>query len=257
MSKTTRLKSGAAMGILLYALYAGANMYVNAQVSTLQTTETQQEVYEEFTPLIKETIEPIPISSGTETAQGQVTGIASQTIGNSKEQASGRVETVNSSGHAVGDFCSLPDLPTNVKACTDYRCYGIRSTPHWRLQQVAWTDEWGLRRFNDDYIVGLGTYYSTDIGDRFEVTLGSGRVFTIILGDNKADCDTDETNRYKPCAYYTDNDANVLEFIADFKKMPDWVYARGSIDCIDEFAGDVVSLKYLGRDTSGDWDSYM
>lgn len=157
----------------------------------------------------------------------------------------------------VGEICDLPDLPTRVKACTDYRCYNIPSTPHWRLQQCAWTDEYGLRRFNDDYIVGLGTYYSTDIGDRFEITLDTGRVFTIILGDNKADCDTDKTNRYKPCSYYNPEDANVLEFIADFDVMPDWVYARGTIDCLDDFSGNIAQMKYIGRDNSADWDSYV
>lgn len=157
----------------------------------------------------------------------------------------------------VGEICDLPNLPTRVKACTDYRCYNIPSTPHWRLQQCAWTDEYGLRRFNDDYIVGLGTYYSTDIGDRFEITLDTGRVFTIILGDNKADCDTDETNRYKPCSYYNPEDANVLEFIADFDVMPDWVYARGTIDCLDDFSGNIAQIKYIGRDNSADWDSYI
>ena len=61
---------------------------------------------------------------------------------------------------AIGEEVPLPDLPTYRYLCTDYRHYNLPNTPHYRMQQMAWTDEIGCRRFNDDYIVGLGTGYS-------------------------------------------------------------------------------------------------
>lgn len=151
----------------------------------------------------------------------------------------------------------LPTLPTNIKTYTDYRHYNLWYTPHYRLQQAAYTDENGLRRFNDDYIVALGKFYSESIGDRFKVTLDTGREFTVIFGDGKAPVDCDENNMYTPCRNYDgEKCANVLEFIIDSDVMAKEVYAYGSIDCIEEFKGNIVKMEYLGRDNSADWDTY-
>lgn len=157
----------------------------------------------------------------------------------------------------IGETVPLPTLPTNIKNYTDYRHYNLWYTPHYRLQQVAYTDENGLRRFNDDYIVALGKFYSESIGDRFKVTLDTGREFTVIFGDGKAPIDCDENNMYTPCRNYDgERCANVLEFIIDSGVMAKEVYAYGSIDCIEEFKGNIAKMEYLGRDNSADWDTY-
>lgn len=157
----------------------------------------------------------------------------------------------------IGESVPLPDLPTHIKTFTDYRYYGLWYTPHYRLQQVAYTDNNGLRRFNEDYIVAMGAFYSTDIGDRFKVTLDSGSEFTVILGDGKHPCDCDETNMYDPCVDYDGVDcANVLEFIINDDVIEPSVYAYGSLNCIPKFKGNIIKMEYLGRDDSADWDTY-
>ncbi|MCM1167443.1 MAG: hypothetical protein NC299_15635 [Lachnospiraceae bacterium] len=157
----------------------------------------------------------------------------------------------------VGEEVLLPALSTEPKLFTDYRSYNLWYTPHYRFQQAAYTDENGLRRFNEDYIVALGKYYSESIGDRFQITLDTGIEFTIIFGDGKAPCDCDENNMYTPCVNYDGEDcANVLEFIVDDDVMSSKVYAYGSIDCLDKFKGNIVKMVYLGRDSSADWDIY-
>ena len=157
----------------------------------------------------------------------------------------------------VGQELPLPNIPSNMKLCTDYRFYNIVGTPHNRLQKVAWTDDFGCRRYNDDYIVGLGSFYSVDIGDRFEITLDTGKTFTIILGDGKADCDTDINNMFTPCYNYEgEYCANILEFIIDKEAMNKKAYAYGSVDYYNEFKGNIVKMVYLGRDQGGDWTSY-
>ena len=167
-------------------------------------------------------------------------------------------EVVNTiSKWEIGQEVPLPSIPSNMKLCTDYRFYNIKGTPHNRLQLSAWTDEFGCRRYNDDYIVGLGSFYSVDIGDRFEVTLDTGRVFTIILGDGKADCDTDELNMFTPCFNYEgEYCANILEFIIDKDVMYDKCYQYGSLDYHDEFKGNIVKMVYLGRYNGGNWTTY-
>ncbi len=157
----------------------------------------------------------------------------------------------------VNQKCELPDISTKVKLFTDYKCYDLWYTPHYRLQKAAWTDKQGLRRFNNDYIVALGSFYSVKIGDRFEITLDTGRTFTVIFGDGKADVDCDDRNMYTPYVDYNGNRvANLLEFIVDEKVLDSKVYDYGDLDMLEGFEGDITGMIYLGRDESRDWDTY-
>lgn len=151
----------------------------------------------------------------------------------------------------------LPDIDTSVKSFTDYRCYSIPGTPHNRLQQVCYTDSNGFRRFGEDYVVALGSFYSVDIGDRYRVTLDTGAQFTVILGDGKDNCDTDPLHMYAPCVNYDgERVGNLLEFIIDSDVLPDEVYGYGDLQRFEFMQGSVVRLEYLGRDDSGDWTTY-
>lgn len=175
----------------------------------------------------------------------------------SEEIISSVPSSIEGTKFEVGEVVPLPSLPTHIKSCTDYRCYNLWYTPHYRLQQAAYTDSDGLRRFNEDYIVAMGAFYSVDIGDRFKITLDTGKEFIVILGDGKAPIDCDPTNMYAPCNGYDGKEcANVLEFIMDKEVISKEVYAYGSIDCLDKFAGNIVKMEYLGRDNSADWDTY-
>ncbi len=158
---------------------------------------------------------------------------------------------------AIGEEVALPALSTEPKHFTDYRSYSLPNTPHYRLQQAAYTDKDGLRRFNQDYIVALGKFYTESIGDRFQVTLDTGAEFTVILGDGKNPIDCDKDNMYAPCVNYDgEKCANVLEFIVDNNVLSADVYGYGSIDYIDKFKGNISKMVYLGRDNSADWDLY-
>lgn len=171
------------------------------------------------------------------------------------------VESENATGLAgtweIGETLPIPSIPTYTKLFTDYRMYNIKGTPHNRLQQAAYTDKNGLRRFGDDYIVAMGSCYSTDIGDRFEVTFDTGNTITVILGDGKNDKDTDILKMYTPCDGHNFEDtANVLEFIIDSQVMCSEAYQHGSVCYFDELKGNITKLKYLGRDQSNDWTTY-
>lgn len=157
----------------------------------------------------------------------------------------------------INETVPLPPLPTDFKACTDYRCYNIEGTPHNRMQQACYTDELGCRRFNTDYCVALGSFYSDRIGDRFEITLDTGVTFNVITADMKADAHTDANNMYHPCVNYNgENAANVLEFIVDTDILSKKAYLYGSLDYYDYFKGNIIKMVYLGRDTLEDWDVY-
>lgn len=157
---------------------------------------------------------------------------------------------------AIGEEVPLPSLSTVRKVCMDYRSCNIAGSPHYRIQQYAWTDEIGCRRFDEDYIVALGTFYTDKIGERFEITLENGYTFTVIVGDIKADKDTDENNMFAYCPQYGTSElgANVLEFIVELDSLSTACYRYGGVDYYDCFRSDISKMVYLGRDTTDDWD---
>lgn len=176
-----------------------------------------------------------------------------------EEETPPKVEEIIFTPAEVGEDVYVTDLPNGIFYYTDYRFYGLTNTPHWRMQQRAWTDELGCRRFNNDYIVALGSGYTVDLGERYGVHLSNGTYFTIIMGDAKADCDTDwATHTYMPCYDYDGNlSANILEFIIDKEVIDPRAYSWGGIHYYPQFKGDIIKMTYLGRDQSGDWDSYV
>lgn len=175
----------------------------------------------------------------------------------SKDTSDLQEQNIHNDENSIREEVSLPSIPTNIKSFTDYRVYNIEGTPHYRLQNQCCTDQLGLRRFGEDYCVAVGSYYSTDIGDRFEVTLDNGFVFTVIVSDTKADCDTDEQHMHTPCVNYNGEDSgNLLEFIVDIESVSKEMYAYGSVDYYSQFKGNIVNMFYIGRDQSGDWTSY-
>lgn len=136
---------------------------------------------------------------------------------------------------------AIPYGDTGFKTYMDFRKITNTGSDQYKLQQECWTDSRGLRRYEDDYVVALGSYYSKHIGDRFEVTLDSGKTFTVIVGDFKADCDTDETNRYSPMS---NGGKNVLEFIVSVRDLDDTTRKMGDISYAG-FKGNIQSIERL------------
>ena len=159
---------------------------------------------------------------------------------------------------SIGLQMEIPSISTNSKLFTDYRKYNLPWTPHYRLQQVAYTDSEGLRRYKDDYIVAMGSYYSTSIGDRFKITLETGNSFTVMFGDGKWDSDCDERKMYMPWTNYDGEiEGNLLEFIIDEDIIDPNVYEYGGVEKIEFFNGSITKIEYLGRNEDYDWDTYF
>lgn len=140
---------------------------------------------------------------------------------------------------AVLSALTVPDMDTSFKAYEDYRRITNSRSMQYRMQQKAETDDNGLRVYHGRYMVALGTYYGS-VGDELTVTLDTGEVIDIVIGDIKADATTDKTNRYHPM---DDGGANVLEFIVDTKKLSGDVKWAGDISEIDGFEGNVEKIE--------------
>lgn len=126
----------------------------------------------------------------------------------------------------------------------DYRTLSDTTSKQYLLQQFAITDNYGIRKINEDYMVAMGTAYASRVGERFRITLNSGEVFTVITGDIKANKHTDLTNRYSPINSIS---GNLLEFIVDKNIIDEGVIKRGDLSYYEKFEGDVVKIEGLGN----------
>jgi hypothetical protein len=134
---------------------------------------------------------------------------------------------------------SVPDGDTSFKSYMDYKCITDRNSPQYKLQGECWTDKNGLRRFGDDYVIAVGSYYAESVGERLEITLDSGEEFTAVVGDFKADNHTDNTHRYYPMS---NGGKNVIEFIVDTGSLDKKAKRMGDISYVDGFEGNIESV---------------
>ena len=125
-------------------------------------------------------------------------------------------------------------LDTSFKAWMGYKAITNTQSTQYKLQQDAWTDDNGLRRYDKDYMVAVGTYYGS-VGDRIKITLDTGETFNAIIGDSKGD------RWYHPCS----KGANVVEFIVDTQELDSKAKEMGDISFIPFFEGEVVSIQPL------------
>lgn len=134
----------------------------------------------------------------------------------------------------------VPDGRTSFKSYMGFKSITNKRSEQYRLQEDCWTDADGLRRYEDDYVVALGTFYADHIGERFRITLDTGESFYAVIGDFKADRDTDENNQYTPTARCG---KCVLEFVVDTKKLDRTARKMGDISYISGFCGNVEMIE--------------
>lgn len=121
------------------------------------------------------------------------------------------------------------------KSYMDYGAITVKNSPQYKLQQKAYTDEQGLRKIDDYYMIATGSFYG-EVGDIYKVTLSSGKVFEAIKSDAKSDIHTDELHQV--CLY----NGSVIEFIVDMEHLADAAKRSGSISSIG-FDGSVIGME--------------
>ncbi len=142
---------------------------------------------------------------------------------------SAKPEPVNS------DSMEIPAASTGFKAYMDYHTITNKRSMQYQLQQDAYTDELGFRRYGDYYMVALGTYYADSCGKTFDITFESGTTIQAITGDIKADQHTDTKNQHR--------NGNVVEFIVDTDAMPSLAHRMGDMSyAAPAFEGNIVSI---------------
>ena len=112
------------------------------------------------------------------------------------------------------------------KAYENYTAITNRFSKQYKIEEVAHTDEYGFRIYDERYLIAIGTYFNAPVGTYIDVELENGVIIPCIVGDIKADVDTDANNVYSltcGCA---------SEFIVDGYKINP--YTRGDVSSIFE-----------------------
>ncbi|MDR0987790.1 MAG: hypothetical protein LBL98_08895 [Ruminococcus sp.] len=146
----------------------------------------------------------------------------------------------------------VPYHNSDFKAYMSFKKITDKTAPQWHYRQNAWTDSNGLRRVGDDYLVAMGTYYTENVGERFRITLDTGNVFTVTIGDIKNPAHTDRYNMYTSVKdnYGNFYSANVIEFIVDTDKLDSYAKKLGTVSCLDGLDGNIEKVeKIVGNKT--------
>ena len=123
-----------------------------------------------------------------------------------------------------GRVYELPPVSGEFKTYMDYRTITDTSSKQYKLQQQATTNEIGIREINGRLMVAMGTYYVEKVGKKFDITLSTGEVIPVIVGDIKSDLHTDPTNRY------IEHNGNIVEFIVNEDILDRKIKLTGSLN---------------------------
>lgn len=127
----------------------------------------------------------------------------------------------------------------NFKSYMGYQSITCKVSKQYKLQKKAKTGKFGIRMVNDRYLIALGTYYTKNVGDKFDIKLSDGTIIKCMIGDIKSDMHTDakrQKQRY---------DGSIIEFITDPDKMPHDVKRAGSYTVCKQFSGSIKEIRKL------------
>ena len=124
---------------------------------------------------------------------------------------------------------------SEFKPYMDYNTITDTRSPQYALQQIATTDDNGLRKLGDRYLVAMGVYYGDQIGTKIDITLDTGRVINCILAEVKKPKDTDPTHR-------VGKHNDTVEFIVDTDLLHAKARYDGDISSIPGFNGCVSTV---------------
>ena len=137
------------------------------------------------------------------------------------------------------------DLPNNngFKSFMDYRAITSTGSDQYKLQTLyAETGRNGIRMVNGRYCVAVGSRFTSDIGQYFDLILANGTVIPCVLADQKADIHTDSDN------IITAHNGCLSEFVVNTEYLNSEVKQRGNISYAEEeWDSPAVELKLYNK----------
>lgn len=122
----------------------------------------------------------------------------------------------------------------------DYKCITNKSSPQYKLiygGSIKVCSD-GLLRDGEYIGVALGSKFG-NVGDKFVITLDTGKQFKVIMVELKDDNDTIDKCHHK-------SDGSLVEFVIDVnltKQHYPMAITMGNFDYIEQFNGNVVKVE--------------
>lgn len=141
-------------------------------------------------------------------------------------------------------------IPNNngFKSYMPYNTITSKLSKQYILQKdYAYTGRYGIRQVNGRYCVAIGSAISADIGTYFDLLLENGTIIPCIVGDIKADTDTEDNN------ITTTANGCVSEFIIDNNALSSKVKLLGDIsECNEEWKSRTVTIRVYNKNIFND-----
>ena len=124
------------------------------------------------------------------------------------------------------------------KTWMPYTTITNKSSKQYKLQQKAYTGDYGIRMVNERYCVAIGSHFECKIGQYFDLILANGEVIPCIMADQKANKHTDSAN------IITTSTNCLSEFIVDRNALNRNAKRDGNISsCCEEWKSHVVKIR--------------
>ena len=132
------------------------------------------------------------------------------------------------------------DVPSNNSFKSYMGAHKITDTSsaQYQLKSEYLDSACGIKLVDDRYVIAIGTYYTETVGTRVDLVMDSGEVVPCIVGDVKADEDTDATNRQ----HNVDN--SVVEFIVNSDTLNSEAKSHGDCSWADpRLMGEIKAIR--------------
>ncbi len=122
-------------------------------------------------------------------------------------------------------------VPENdgFKSFMDYRKITSVRSAQYKVQHMddIYTSDNGIRTLKGRYCLAIGTVFDAHVGQLFDIYLENGELIPCVVGDIKADKDTDINNVFS-------RNGCCSEFIVETENLPKKVQTSGNISNIKE-----------------------
>ena len=135
-------------------------------------------------------------------------------------------------------------ITSGFKSYMPYTAITNKTSNQYKLQQMAYTGNYGIRMMDGCYCVAIGTGFNADIGTYFDLILENGTIISCIVGDVKADKHTDKDNMV------TVANGCLTEFIVNSSALDRNAKRMGDISyCCDEWNSRVKKIRVYDKNT--------
>ena len=129
-------------------------------------------------------------------------------------------------------------ITSGFKSYMPYTAITSKSSPQYKLQQIAYTGTYGIRQYDNRYCVAIGTAFNVDVGTYFDLILANETVIPCIVSDIKADKHTDSNNMV------TKESGCLTEFVVDNGLLNKMAKKMGDISyCSDKWNSRVEKVR--------------